>query len=166
MTSRRIRVADTDADPIECPVAFGVAVSRETATEDDPARVQVTLTNHGDDAIELYTGHPGVFGTPASEEYDPGLFLTPAGTTPGKMVPADRQEPTGYAIPGYLQRIDLAPGASESQTLDVSSEDPTDSPGALPGGTFTFRAAYDRGPSPDVEATFEWGFSLAVESPA
>lgn len=165
MTSRRIRVSDTDADPTACPVEFEVVVSRETATDDDPARVEVTLTNHGDDAIELHTGHPGVFGTPTTEEHDPGLFLAQAGTTPGKLVPPDRQEPTGYAVPGILHGITLAPGASESQTLDVLSADPTDPPEELPVGAFTFRAEYDLGSFPDVETTFEWGFSLAVEAP-
>lgn len=164
MTSRRIRVTATDADPTECPVTFMVEVANATATDEDPARVRVTLTNQGDDAVELYTGHPGLFGTPTSENHDPGLYLTPRGTIPGASLPPDKEEPTCYAIPGFLQRIEIAPGASESQTLDVLSGDPTDSPGELPTGRFTIRAEYDVGP--DREATFKWGFSLTVGAPA
>jgi hypothetical protein len=126
----------------------------------------VTLTNQGDDAVELYTGHPGLFGTPTSETHDPGLYLTPMGTTPGYGIDPDTNEPTAYAIPEYLQRIELAPGVSESQTLDVLSGDPIDTPRALPVGTFTFQAEYGVGSCPDCEASFEWGFSLTVESSA
>lgn len=162
MPTRRITVADTDADPAAYPVAFAVEVVSDTATAGDRACSQVTVTNRGTDTIEFHTGFPGVFDGLASEETAPGLFLYPTGNTPPRAVSQGDHQPTGYPLPAYLQRHELAPDTSESVTLDVLNKDPTEPWGRLPKGTFTFQADYDI-PVANTEETFDWGFSLTVE---
>lgn len=169
MASRRIAVVDTDPDPTGYPVAFAVEVASETATDDDPARVEVTVTNRGDEAIEFHTGWPNVFGSPKSEERAPGLILLPPGSPPPVGVKYSGPQSMGYAIPGLLMGFELDPGTSEAIALTVSSQDPTDPPGWLPGGTFAFRANYSVSVADTDEpcdGAFDWGFSLAVDSTA
>lgn len=167
MTSYRITVADTQADPTVYPFAFTSQVLSETISDGDRAHVRVTVTNRGDDAIEMYTGQPGVFPISGSEESDPGLILYHQGETPGRYVPQGHQQPTGYALGiGAIKRHELDPGMSESIMLDVLGDDPTDPPWRLPKGEFTFRADYAFGQCTDIEGRFEWGFSLIVETPS
>lgn len=166
MTPRRVTTVDADADPEVYPLAFGVEVTAGTATDEAPAEVRITVTNRGPDLVEVCTGWPGVFGGPKSEERDPGLVLVPPGSPPGKAEsPGGR--PASFAIPAVLRCLELDPGASESTTLAVSSQDPADTPGRLPEGTFAFRASYTVSPADGAgEASFDWGFSLDVESTA
>lgn len=166
MTTRRITVADVDTGPNGYPLAFTVEVTRETATAGDRGRVQVTVTNRGEDTFEFQTGFPGVFGGLHSKERGPGLFLYPTGETPPKTVSEDGRVDRhgGYPIPAYLQNHELDPKSSESVELDVLSDYPADPWGWIPEGTFTFRDDYTVGPVKTTEAPFEWGFSLAVES--
>lgn len=164
MTGRRVAVAGTDADPSTAPVTFGVVVTSGVAINDAPAQVRITVTNRSEDSVELHTGWPGVFGGPKSEERDPGLLLTPPGNSLGEAVRPGQQS-TSVVVPGVLVGSELAAGASESITLEVSSQDPDDSPGRLPEGTFTFQANYFLSrPDGDDEERFDWEFSLDVES--
>lgn len=169
MTRRRIRIADTEADPAEYPVAFEVEVVSETATDDDPAQIAVTMTNHGEDSLLFHTGFPNVFGGPKSEESVPGIILLPPGNRPPVGVKHMEEQSMGYGIPGVLMAFRLDPDASESIMLLVLSRDPADSDGWLPEGTFTFSSNYsvsDTNTDRPGNEQFDWGFSLAVESSA
>lgn len=162
MPSRRITVADTDADPTAYPLEFAVRMVSDTTTTDDPARVRVTLSNRGDRRIDVSTGWPKVFGGLVSEETDPGLLLVHPDHAP-KRNPQCPQPSGSYHIPSALGMTSLEPGASQSVTFEVWGQSGNDPSVCLPEDTFRFETTYHIGPD-DNEETFEWGFSLNVES--
>lgn len=160
MSSRRITVDDVEESPSGYPVELSAKMVDETATSDDPAQVQVTLTNRGDRSIDISTGWPKVFGSLVSEETDPGLLLVPPEHAP-KRNPKCPQPSGSYDIPSSLWMTSLDPGVSTSVTFEVWGQSNNDSSDCLPEGTYTFKSKYNVG-SDDSKESFRWGFSLDV----
>lgn len=156
----RASIESTD-DPSENDVSPSVEVVEPSITTDHTARLRVTLTNDGDDPVEVESGRRKVFGAFYSEGDAPKLLLASfdwslesVGETCWR--PEGRVEPSDVVASYRL-------AAGERVSLDAEVWDAPSNEGmCLQAGTYRFEHEYHLGPD-GSSSEFTWGFDLSVE---
>jgi hypothetical protein len=142
------------------PVTPTVEVTKDVATADHPPQLRVTVTNDGDETIQVGEGRAIVFSYVTSESDQ--LTLLPAeGDYPAK--PDCWRLTEGIAITEEYRTVTLEPGDSVSQLVDVYGAAGGD--GCLPVGEHRFESTYTvlRGENDDDPEQARWGFSVLLE---
>lgn len=153
-----IRIERIDDQP-EAPLAIDVAVTREAATEDHPPGLRVSVTNTGDETVDVGEARAVVFAYQLSEEGS--LMLLPA----GEDYPA---EPgcwrlTDPIVVSEEYRIEtLAPGETMASSLSLYATKKVPEGACLPVGEHRFESRYTLNPV-DGDQQFRWGFSVTLE---
>jgi hypothetical protein len=162
-----------DAVPDRYDVQIEVEVVQSEFTDDSPAVIRVTTTNHGDPVkLSIGTGWCSIFNRRKGGSDDPpGLWLHRPGyqgisRKDGRWV-ADRPpgEPRGFPDVGCTMWT-YREGQSVSSAYEVW--DDYRKRGYLVPGTYrweeTVRVSDVASNSDSGEESFEWGFSLRLES--
>lgn len=156
-----LSIAGVDDAP-DLPVTPTVTVTRDVATEDHPPQLCVTVTNDGDETVQLGEGRAVVFAYVTSESDE--LILLPTGSDyPAEPSCWRLTEP--IAVTAEYRVLTLEPGESTTQRVDVYGA--ADGDGCLPVGEHRFETTYSvaRGtdgiPSDGKQA--RWGFAVTLE---
>ncbi|MFC6726502.1 hypothetical protein ACFQE1_19470, partial [Halobium palmae] len=155
-----VHIVATDDAP-DFPVRPAVEVTREAATPDYPPQLRVTVTNGSEESVSVGEGRAIVFAYVTDDSGD--LMLLPA----GEQYPAEAdcwRLTEGIAVTEEYRVVDLAPGESVSQLVDLYGTAGGD--GCLPVGEYRFETTYslvDEDGSSEAGRGVEWGFSLTLE---
>lgn len=180
-----LAVEDVDVVPPTHETTLTASVDRERPSVEErrPARMVVRLRNESEThrGYRAGGGNRRVFSTWESEETDPGLALvTPddAGRVVGEYDPYPAESRLdGYPHTGETLEIrgfTLEPDESVAVELEAWGH-PDNTEPRLPTGTFRFEETYSYAPwhgsgadgdesEGEGRGTFEWGFSVRVES--
>ncbi|KAB1191237.1 MULTISPECIES: hypothetical protein [Haloferax] len=158
-----ISLTGVDAVP-DTPIEPTVDVVRDVATDDHPPQLQITLTNTGDETVEVGEGRAIFFQYVSDDSRE--LILLPAGETyPAEPGCWRLDEP--IAVTEEYRIESFEPGESRSKLVDLygaAKDGGEDS--CLPVGVFRFGTTYTVGglSGGDEERTdAQWGFSLSLE---
>jgi hypothetical protein len=159
-----VSIVSRDSAPA-LAVVPSVAVVDEAATETNPPRLRVTLTNTGDEAVTVGEGRAAFFAYRYAT--DGQLVLLPSDGESSYPAEPDcwrLEEP--IAITEEYRTLDIEAGESASRTLSVYGGPELD--GCLPVGEFRFEtsiAVAPRGQLPDGESSrsASWGFAVVLE---
>ncbi|SEP24124.1 hypothetical protein SAMN04487948_12561 [Halogranum amylolyticum] len=158
-----ITLASVDDAP-DLPVTPTVEVTEDTATEDHPPQLRVTVTNDGDEAVQVGEERAVLFAYVTSESGQ--LTLLPIdGDYPAE--PGCWRLTDGVAVTEEYRILTLQPGESVSQLVDVYGAAGGD--GCLPVGEHRFESTYTVGRGEDGLAGGDegrqarWGFSVLLE---
>ncbi len=149
-------------DAPDLPVVPSVEITEDTATEDHPPQLRVTVTNESEGTVTVGEGREIVF------QYvdDTKGYLT--------LLPADSEYPAEagcwrleepIAVTQEYQVVELEPGDSTEALVDLYALPGEDA--CLPVGEYRFEATYSvsRGdetlPSDGEQST--WGFAVVLE---
>lgn len=150
-------------DPqLPLPIRVDVAVTRESATDEHPPGLRVTVTDTSEERIGLGEGRAVVFAYRHST--DASLLLLPAEYD----APAEAgcwRLTDGIAVTQEYRTLDLGPGESVEQDLSLyAAHDDVDA--CLPVGQYRFESGYTVFETPDRPSEGEqstWGFSVLLE---
>lgn len=155
-----VSIVSTDGD-VDLPIRPAVEIVRDTATSEHPPRLRTTLTNTGDESVNVGEGRAVHF------EYvtdDSGLLTL----LPGE---SDREYPAepdcwrlteGIAVTEEYRTFEIGPGDSSSRSVDLYAT--PDADGCLPVGEYRFETTVSivsNDAEPESSAT--WGFSISLE---
>jgi hypothetical protein len=155
-----VSIVATDDAP-DLPVRPAVEVSREAATPDHPPQLRVTVTNTSERTISVGEGRAVLFAYVTDDSG--ALILLPA----GREYPAEPdcwRLTEGIAITEEYRILDLEPGESVSQSLDLYGAAGGDA--CLPVGEFRFETTYsvvNEDAEPVENGQAKWGFSVTLE---
>lgn len=158
-----LTLASVDDAP-DLPVTPAVEVTRDTATNEHPPQLRVTVTNDSDEPVQIGEGRAVVFAYVTSESGQ--LILLPAeGDYPAE--PDCWRLTEGIAVTEEYRMLTLQPGESTSQLVDVYGAAGGD--GCLPVGEHRFESTYtvargeDGLAGGDEGEQARWGFSVLLE---
>ena len=153
-----LRLVSTDGQP-DGPLEIGVEVTRDTATEEHPPGLRVSVTNTGDEAVAVGEGRAVVFQYQYSA--DDLLMLLPAHYD-APAEPDCWRLTDGIAVTQEYQVEGLEPGASLTADLSLYASPQSSEGTCLPVGDFRFESIYAVDPENDGQQ-FTWGFTVGLE---
>ncbi|MFC7127957.1 hypothetical protein [Haloferax chudinovii] len=153
-------------DAPDVPVEHEVEITESLATDEHPPQVRITLTNTGDEVVEVGEGRT-VFFQYVSDATNDLIFLPADGEYPAEA--GCWRLGDHIAVTEEYRILSLEPGESRSELVDLygvaQSEDEEAS--CLPVGEFRFEADFAVGglseASDDERREATWGFSLTLE---
>lgn len=153
-----VSVASVDDQP-DGPLEIDVAVTREAATDEHPPGLRVSVTNTGDEAVDLGEARAVVFAYQYAE--NGSLMLLPAGgdypAEPGCWRLSD-----GIAVSEEYRVRTLAPGETIASALSLYATTEVEADACLPVGEYRFESPYVQNPGGE-KRRFTWGFSVTLE---
>ncbi|MFD1514251.1 hypothetical protein [Halomarina rubra] len=150
-------------DESDGPIEHTVEVVEPVATDETPPRLRVTVTNTGDQPVDVGEARTVVFAYVS--DTDGYLALLPTGEE-YPVEPGCWRLTDPIAVTQEYRVVTLDPGASVEQTLDCYAAPGEDA--CLPVGEYrfetTFRAGDRTGDTPASETTeHTWGFTVLME---
>ncbi|MEF8858213.1 MAG: hypothetical protein V5A38_04725 [Halolamina sp.] len=153
-----IRLESVDDQP-DGPLAIEVAVTREAATEERPPGLRVSVTNTGNETVDVGEARAVVFAYRYSENGT--LMLLPdGGDYPAE--PGCWRLTEGIGVSEEYRIRTLAPGESMTSALSLYATTEVPENDCLPTGEHRFESRYTLNPV-DGDQQFRWGFTVALE---
>lgn len=153
-----LRLVSTDDQP-DGPLEIAVEVTRDTATEEHPPGLRVSVTNTGDEPVAVGEARAVVFQYRQSA--DDLLMLLPADYD-APAEPDCWRLTDGIAVTQEYQVAGIDPGESLTADLSLYASPQSEAGTCLPVGEFRFASTYSVDPEDDG-AQFTWGFSVGLE---
>ncbi|MDS0242290.1 MULTISPECIES: hypothetical protein [unclassified Haloferax] len=152
-------------DAPDVPVEHDVEITEDLATDEHPPQVRITLTNTGDETVEVGEGRT-VFFQYVSDTTNDLIFLPADGEYPAEAGCWRLED--HIAVTDEYRVLSLEPGESRSELVDLYgvAQSEKEEASCLPVGEFRFEADFATGGlsgSDDERQEATWGFSLALE---
>ncbi|GGC67124.1 hypothetical protein [Haloferax sulfurifontis] len=154
-------------DAPDVPVEHDVEITEDLATDEHPPQVRITLTNTGDETVEVGEGRT-VFFQYVSDTTNDLIFLPADGEYPAEAGCWRLED--HIAVTEEYRILSLEPGESRSELVDLYgvAQSEGDEASCLPVGEFRFEAAFAVGDlsgasDGDDRQEAAWGFSLTLE---
>ncbi|EMA03101.1 hypothetical protein [Haloferax denitrificans] len=153
-------------DAPDVPVEHEVEITEDLATDEHPPQVRITLTNTGDETVEVGEGRT-VFFQYVSDTTSDLVFLPADGEYPAEAGCWRLED--HIAVTDEYRILSLEPGESRSELVDLYgvAQSEGDEASCLPVGEFRFEASFAvgglSGASDDERQEATWGFSLTLE---
>lgn len=155
-----VTIVSTDED-IDLPVRPGVEIVREAATPERPPRLRTTLTNTGDEVVNVGEGRAVHFEyvTDGSGQ----LILLPGESEREYPAEPDCWRLTeGVAVTEEYRTFEIESGGSSGRPVDLYATPDVD--GCLPVGEYRFETTISIVAADAEPASSEkWGFSVSLE---
>lgn len=153
-----LRLVSTDDQPTG-PLEIGVEVTSDTATEEHPPGLRVSVSNTGDEPVEVGEGRAIVFQYQYSTA--DALMLLPVGYG-APAEPGCWRLTEGIPVTEEYRIETLEPGASLTADLSLYASPQSPEGTCLPVGEFRFESTYTVDPGGDGRQ-FTWGFTVGLE---
>jgi hypothetical protein len=141
------------------PLRIDVQITNDTATTEQPPKLNVTVTNTGDEAVTVGEARAVVFEYQHSKGN--ALMLLPeAFEAPSEPDCWRLTEPIAITQEYRTERLD--PGASMASDLSLYASAQTPAGTCLPVGEHRFESSYALTPGDDQQQ-LTWGFSVLFE---
>lgn len=164
-----VPVSVTDrADQPDAPIEYGVEMAASPATEDHPARIQVSITNTTDSAVALGEERDVQFHHVRSTNEK--LYLHPAGddARAGPVEPGCWRLTEPVAVPEYYGIIEVEAGETRRAESLVYGHPSLPEGECLPAGDHRVTTSGVVGDSTEAiegeetQREFSWGFTLRI----
>ncbi len=158
------------AEQPDAPVEYAVETVASRPTEEQPARLRVTVTNRSDEPVVMGEERAVQFHHVASAERT--LYLHPAGDEAwtGPVEPGCWRLTEAVAVPEYYGTVALDPGETVRGESYVYGHPDLPEDACLPTGDHEVRTQGSVGDDEESvaggegAAAFEWGFTLRIEA--
>jgi hypothetical protein len=166
-----VKITEVDELDERLQVGIDVEVLNNEVTSDDPALIQITITNQADTEQTIYSGSVPVFTDLVSTEMNGNRIIlrryttNTTGTYNTDKVADDcwqwDNDRVGTSTIAWSE--DLAPEATVSEEFIIFGH-PDNATPCLPPGEYRFENDGYRLNEDDSEAGFTWGFSVLIEN--